>query len=232
MKNKKRGLAVAFLAPDGGGKSTIIKGITERCAGHFEAVSYFHFRPEWLKNLGQIHISNPTQERCENREPGTEPPPNATPHDVKLQSRLKSFVRFMYYNVDFVFGTFFKINPLKRKNHLIIFDRYYYDYFADTIRYKYNLSQKLIRSFSCFIPRPDIVFILDADTEVIWNRKREVPMEEVARQREAYASILDMNLNGVLIDVDRDVDAIVDEVTSRILTHPKVGSGEKELQSV
>ena len=232
MKNKKRGLAVAFLAPDGGGKSTIIKGITERCAGHFEAVSYFHFRPEWLKNLGQIHISNPTQERCENREPGTEPPPNATPHDVKLQSRLKSFVRFMYYNVDFIFGTFFKIIPLKQRNHLVIFDRYYYDYFADTIRYKYNLSQKLIRSFSHFIPRPDIVFILDADTEVIWNRKREVPVEEVARQREAYASILDMNLNGVLIDVDRDVDAIVDEVTSRILTHPKVGSGEKELQSV
>ena len=26
---KKKGLSVAFLAPDGGGKSTIIKGITE-----------------------------------------------------------------------------------------------------------------------------------------------------------------------------------------------------------
>jgi len=218
MRNEKnRGLSVAFLAPDGGGKSTVIKGITESCAGSFAAVSYFHFRPEWLKNLGQIHISNPTQERCENREPGTEPPPNATPHDVKLQSKLKSFVRFMYYNVDFIFGTFFKINPMKRKNHLIIFDRYYYDYFADTIRYKYNLSQKLIRFFSRLIPRPDIVFILDADTEVIWNRKKEVPVEEVARQRKAYASILDMNLNGVLVNVDRNVDEIVAEVTDMIL---------------
>ena len=200
---KKKGLSVAFLAPDGGGKSTIIKGITESCAERFAAVSYFHFRPEWLKNLGQIHIANPTQERCENRDPGTEPPPNATPHDVKLQSRMKSFIRFMYYNVDFILGTWFKINPLKRKNHLVIFDRYYYDYFADTIRYKYNLSQSLIRRFARLIPRPDIVFILDADTEVIWNRKKEVPLEEVSRQRKAYASILDMNLNGVRIDVNR-----------------------------
>lgn len=215
---KKNGLSVAFLAPDGGGKSTIIKGITESCADSFAAVSYFHFRPEWLKNLGQIHIANPTQEACENREPGTEPPPNATPHDVKLQSKMKSFVRFMYYNVDFIFGTWFKINPLKRKNHLVIFDRYYYDYFADTIRYKYDLSQNLIRRFSRLIPRPDIVFILDADTEVIWNRKKEVPLEEVERQRKAYASILDMNLNGVRIDVNRSVDDIVAEVTDIILS--------------
>ena len=214
---KKKGLSVAFLAPDGGGKSTIIKGITESCAERFAAVSYFHFRPEWLKNLGQIHIANPTQERCENREPGTEPPPNATPHDVKLQSRMKSFIRFMYYNVDFILGTWFKINPLKRKNHLVIFDRYYYDYFADTIRYKYNLSQSLIRRFARLIPRPDIVFILDADTEVIWNRKKEVPLEEVSRQRKAYASILDMNLNGVRIDVNRSVEEIVAEVTDIIL---------------
>ena len=214
---KKKGLSVAFLAPDGGGKSTIIKGITESCAERFAAVSYFHFRPEWLKNLGQIHIANPTQERCENREPGTEPPPNATPHDVKLQSRMKSFIRFMYYNVDFILGTWFKINPLKRKNHLVIFDRYYYDYFADTIRYKYNLSQSLIRRFARLIPRPDIVFILDADTEVIWNRKKEVPLEEVARQRKAYASILDMNLNGIRIDVNRSVEEIVTEVTDVIL---------------
>jgi len=217
MENQKKGLSVAFLAPDGGGKSTIIKGITESCADRFAAVSYFHFRPEWLKNLGQIHIANPTQDHCENREPGTEPPPNATPHDVKLQSRGKSFIRFMYYNVDFILGTWFKINPLKAQNHLIVFDRYYYDYFADTIRYKYNLSQKLIRGFTRFIPRPDIVFILDADTEVIWNRKKEVPMEEVARQRNAYASILDMDLNGIRIDVNRDVDEIVAEVTAHIL---------------
>ena len=130
----------------------------------------------------------------------------------------------MYYNMDFIFGTVFKINPLKRKRHLIIFDRYYYDYFADTIRYKYNLSQKLIRLFSRFIPKPDIVFILDADTEVIWNRKREVPMEEVERQRKAYVSILNMDLNGVLINVDRDIDAIVEEVTSLILNHQKVNT--------
>lgn len=214
---KRRGLSVAFLAPDGGGKSTIIKGIIESCASSYEAVSYFHFRPEWLKNLGQIHIANPTQERCANREPGTEPPPNATPHDVKLQSKFKSFIRFMYYNVDFIFGTWFKINPLKRKNHLIIFDRYYYDYFADTIRYKYSLSQDLIRGFARFIPKPDIVFILDADTEVIWRRKKEVPLEEVARQRRAYASILNMNLNCRLLNVDRNVEEIIVEVTEIIL---------------
>ena len=224
MKDRKCGMSVAFLAPDGSGKSTIINGITKTCADSFAAISYFHFRPEWLRNLGQIHVSRRTQEPAKPLEPGQEPPRNATPHAVKKQGKLVSFVRFMYYNLDFIFGHFFKILPLKKKNHLIIFDRYYYDYFGDMIRYKYDISPRLVEICCAFIPKPDIVFVLDADEKVIYERKKEVPVEEIARQRKRYASLLDKNLNAVLINVDRNVDDIVAEVTDIILH----GGGEKK----
>ena len=42
-------------------------------------------------------------------------------------------------------------------------------------------------------------------------------MEEIARQRKRYASLLDRNLNAVMIHVDRDIDAIISEVTAHIL---------------
>ena len=221
MENSKRnrGMTIAFLAPDGSGKSTIINGISKTCADQFAGISYFHFRPEWLRNLGQIHVSRRHQEPPKPLAPGEEPPRNATPHAVKKQGKLVSFVRFMYYNLDFVFGHFFKIQPLKKKNHLVIFDRYYYDYFGDMIRYKYDISPKLVRACCCAIPKPDIVFVLDADEHVIYERKKEVPVEEIARQRKAYASLLDMRLNAVMINVDRNVDEIIAEVTAHIGSH-------------
>ena len=114
MKKSNYGMSIAFLAPDGSGKSTIINGITPTGGGSFAEISYFHFRPEWLRNLGQIHISRKNQEPPKPLEPGQEPPRNATPPAVKKQGRLISFVRFMYYNLDFVFGHFFKILPLKK----------------------------------------------------------------------------------------------------------------------
>lgn len=218
MRKNKLGMAVAFLAPDGSGKSTIINGITKSCGDSFAEISYFHFRPEWLRNLGQIHVSRKNLEPPKPLEPGQEPPRNATPHAVKKQGRLISFIRFMYYNLDFIFGHFFKILPLKKKNHLIIFDRYYYDYFGDMIRYKYDISPKLVEICCAFIPKPDIVFVLDADEKVIYERKREVPVEEIAKQRKRYAALLDKNLNAVMINVDREIDEIVSEVTSHILS--------------
>lgn len=226
MKKKKCGLSIAFLAPDGSGKSTIINGITKTCADQFDGISYFHFRPEWLRNLGQIHVSRRSQEPPKQLEPGEEPPRNATPHAVKKQGKLVSFVRFMYYNLDFVFGHIFKILPLLKKDRLVIFDRYYYDYFADMIRYKYDISPRFVRFCSVFIPRPDIVFVLDADEKVIYERKKEVPVEEIARQRKAYASLLDRNLNAVMINVDRDIHEIVSEVTSHILECSKKKLGQ------
>lgn len=218
MKKSNYGMSIAFLAPDGSGKSTIINGITQTCGDSFAEISYFHFRPEWLRNLGQIHISRKNQEPPKPLEPGQEPPRNATPHAVKKQGRLISFVRFMYYNLDFVFGHFFKILPLKKKDHLIIFDRYYYDYFGDMIRYKYDISPRLVEICCAFIPRPDIVFVLDADEKVIYERKKEVPVEEIAKQRKRYTALLDKNLNAVLINVDREIEEIISEVTSHILS--------------
>jgi hypothetical protein len=62
------------------------------------------------------------------------------------------------------------------------------------------------------------VILLDAPADVLWSRKREVPFNEVMRQRDAYRKIAQglpfakvINAAQPLPDVIRDVDmAIVD----------------------
>ena len=101
-----------------------------------------------FKNIGAFNLFNPSQESESNNDP----------HGVMLNSKLKSFIRFSYYNLDFVLGHFFKIIPHKIMGRFVVFDRYYYDYFADTHRYQLRISNFFIKLFSFLIPKPDLIF--------------------------------------------------------------------------
>lgn len=199
------GMSIAILAPDGGGKSTIISQLTDSCSGSFD-VSYKYFRPGLFKNVGQ-YKPNATPESKDN--------PN--PHGKKPNGLLKSFIRFFIYNVDFLVGYFLIVWSAKIKRKLVIFDRYYYDYFADIYRYHYSFPKFVPRLFLFMIPSPDLTFILDAPAEVLFERKKELPIEELKRQREAFLKFAHNRKNVIVIDANRPIKDVVTDVTSKIL---------------
>lgn len=205
----KCGMSVAFLAPDGAGKSTIINAINKTCSGSFYGIENIYFRPHLFKNLGHYNKINPSEEATT----------NTNPHNVTLDGKAKSFIRFLFYNADFLLGTMFKINKYKMKKQLVVFDRYYYDYYADMKRYKYSLSSEFAEKCAWMIPAPDLIFVLDAPEKVIYERKQELSLEEIRHQREKFGSLLKTKLNVAVIDVNRSVEDIVDDVTSRILIY-------------
>ena len=202
------GMSVAFLSPDGGGKSTIIEEINNTCWGTFHYIQNKYFRPRLLKNLGHYNVINPTNEATSNTDP----------HGVKPDGFVKSIVRFMFYNMDFILG-----NILVRKaavqKYLTIFDRYYYDYYVDTLRYRYCFSNKIPKMFAWMIPEPDIVFILDAPADVLYERKKELTLDELQRQTAEYRLVADSIKNARIINVNRSIAEVVDDVTSTILLY-------------
>ncbi|MBR3133123.1 MAG: hypothetical protein IKG42_03515 [Clostridia bacterium] len=202
----KCGISIAFLAPDGAGKSTIIEKIQNPVSGSFYGIKNYYFRPHIFKNLGAYKPINPTIEEKTNPDP----------HGKKANGFIKSFVRFMFYNIDFFFGNLIKIIPEKISKNLIIFDRYYYDYYVDMKRFQYNMPSRIPHFFSWLISKPNIVFVLDAPAEVIYNRKKELDISEIERAREEYRKIAIKN-NFRIIDVNRDIQTITDDVTMQIL---------------
>lgn len=99
---------------------------------------------------------------------------------------------------------------------MIVFDRYYYDYFVDMKRYRYSLPQWFPHLFAWSIPTPDIIFILDGTPEVLYQRKKELPIDEMSRQRFAYLKIAEKYKNAVIINVDKPLDDVVSDVTREI----------------
>ena len=186
------GIAIAFLGPDGSGKSTIIEGLRNRQLP-FRREDYFHLKPIIKKGSGKDHIVV------------------SDPHASKPYSAFKSYSKLCYfiylYNVGWLKNIFF----LKRKSSLIIFDRYFDDLLVDSKRYRYGGTKGVANFVKFFIPRPTLYFVLTADADAIYSRKQEVSKDELNRQLKGYSSLVD-GKRYIGIDVSLTPSEIVDEV--------------------
>ena len=201
------GFSIALLGPDGSGKSTIAKHILERVSGSFHGEKIQYWRPYLLPAMGRLKFWNPSEDIAT----------NPRPHDHPKQNRIKSFIRFFYYLADYLIGYPIKIYWAKVKKKIIIFDRYYYDYLVDLHRYNFNLPKWIPKFFLPLISAPDLTIYLDADPEVLHNRKKELPLHELKRQCEEFKKALAQIPNSMSVLADKPINEIVSEVSYQIL---------------
>jgi thymidylate kinase len=186
---------IAVLGPDGSGKSELTQSLTrllERSGGQ---VSNFHWRPQDPKLPGPAVVVT-------------------SPHAQKKSSLLRSIVKLLYLVWEFNVGFHFKLRPLLRSQHYVIFDRYYHDMLADPLRYRYNGPMVLARWAARLVPQPDIWIILDAPIEVLRSRKQEVSEQETERQRLEYLLLAQRLPNSHVLDSMRPPEELAQEIAA------------------
>lgn len=188
------GISIAFLGPDGSGKTTVINGLTSSDLP-FRKTDYFHLKPIYAKDSSNEVTTDP--------------------HKFKPYSSLKSYAKLFYFLYQYNFGWIKNIIPLKIKSSLIIFDRYFDDVIADNKRYRYGGKNFIAKFFRLFIKKPALYFVLVTDAKIIYKRKQEVAFTELESQISKYRSLVD-NDRYFEIDVNESPSIIVRNV-SRIL---------------
>lgn len=167
------GFSVGFTGPDGSGKTTVIDLLLERLAPVFRtAHKYYHFRPALFGNLGEVAHSAGLKKEVDRD--------YSRPHRGGETGAFSSFVRLLYYSLDYIVGYFVKVKTVTRITRVVIFDRYYTDIICDSRRSRICLKYKFLYRFGkLFIPSLDYNILLTANTDTILSRKKELDEEGI-----------------------------------------------------
>lgn len=181
---QKGGAFLVFIGPDGSGKTTIIKQISEKFKLIYPYQKVYHTRfelfPELHSGLGLSDVKKKTQHQKEVTEP-------AKQEEQSMISKMTSWIVVLYYTLEFLVGkiVFFRMN---RKGRLVIFDRYYYDFFVQPNTR--NLIWKAKKILYLFIPKPDMIIHLYADGQTVYQRKGELNVKEIDLQNSLFEKLL------------------------------------------
>jgi thymidylate kinase len=199
--NTPTGLFVAVMGPDGAGKSTLIAALQDQLLFAFRGYRYQHLRPGCLPG---------------SRAGGQEV---TQPHSRPAYGVARSLMKLVYLYIDYLVGFAFKVWPALVRSTFYVSDRYYHDLTVDPARYRYGASLGVARWLGRLMPRPDLVFVLDAPANVVLSRKREVTPAECERQASAYRELTQYGAHVRLIDAARPPEEVARNVRLIIIQH-------------
>jgi len=200
------GLHIVLLGPDGCGKSTLLPLLQARLAEHFTAIECHHWRPKVFADAGVA-----AGQRKPSEGPTTDPH-GRPPHNLPL-----GLARLVYYLADYALGAS-GIRRAKAQGHLVLYDRYAPDMACDPRRYRFGEGIRgLIRQAIRLVPQPDIGFVLVGGAEMLYARKREVPLETLKGLLEEYRRVPRDFPAYQTIDCGRTPDEIADEIAAKVL---------------
>jgi thymidylate kinase len=195
---RPQGLHVVLLGPDGAGKSSTIAALETALAPLFATTEVLGFAPT-LKDFIK-----------------RKPKSTATPHALKARSPAVSLLRAGWWTAWGVFSHL-SLRWSKARSRLILNDRHFVDILVDPVRYRYGGPRPLLKLVWAIMPRPDVVILLDGPAEVLQARKRELTVEETARQSKDYLALVRPMKTGHVVDATQSFAGVVNTAADIVL---------------
>ncbi len=200
----RKGIFIAVIGPDGGGKTTICRGIGKRIEYFFlKKVHYYHGRFGFFPELSKLYnFLMPSSSK------------KSISSDENF-SKARAFLHLIYYGLEtFLFWPWVFWGKIRGK--VFIFDRYFYDYTAT--RTHRQLPHYLFLTIAKFIPHPDLTFIVNARPGEIHKRKKELPVDEIKSQLRVFQSPWLSKLTSCsLVNTEESREMNLDKIENKIL---------------
>jgi thymidylate kinase len=206
LRLRPRGAFVAFLGPDGSGKSTLTDLLVRRLQGHGDVLAVQRVY------MGSGKPLLPTRKLVRRLHGNTGP--NAKPPALRgvTRRRLRGPLHVM---VDEILRYWVQVRPRLAPHGLVLVDRYAYD----VLRVNNPTVQRawFRRLAIAVIPRPHLTILLEGDPVAVAARKRELTVEETIRQQAAYRGLAQLVPDFLPMDLTVRDDRAIDLVAMKVL---------------
>lgn len=180
---QNRGYAISFSGVDGAGKSTVLENVNAILNVKYrQRTVVLRHRPSLLPILSSfVFGKKKAQERAKNN----------LPRKGKNRSATSSLFRFSYYYVDYIIGQCYVYIKYILRGYTVLYDRYYFDFIADSRRSNIVLNKSLTKNLYRFIYKPKVNVFLSAPAEIILQRKNELDLFDIQHLTAEYEKLFD-----------------------------------------
>jgi len=185
---KKKNFFICFTGIDGSGKTTLarmtVKMLLQQgtpCIYVYNRFTPFLSKP--FTGLGRkLFMSKENVFRNYAR--------HSQAKQLLLKSRILSFFYQFLILFDYYFQNLFKVKLPLMLGKNIVCDRYIYDTLitdlALSIGYSGEVITNMLKRYFYFIPKPDLVFLIDAPEEIAYRRKEDIPCIDYLKARRRF----------------------------------------------
>jgi thymidylate kinase len=175
------GLVITFSGVDGAGKSTVIEHVKEQLEKKWrKRVVVIRHRPSVLPILSAWKYG---KQGAEARSI------SSLPRQGQNFGLGSSLARFAYYYLDYVVGQAVIWLKHTRRGHVVLYDRYYFDFINDGRRSNISLPTRLTKALYALVNKPQLNFFLYADPQEILRRKQELSAGTITQLTHDYQEL-------------------------------------------